>query len=101
MQQRQLLTMQYAKPGLFAAVVAAIGVAVGVCTAVLTYLPECRGLCAIVLEHRFTAWQSGLLGAAASAAVLAVAVAFSSQVRDRASRLMRWLNEDLTSTSRS
>jgi hypothetical protein len=101
MQQRRLTIMQYVKSTLFAAVVAATGVAVGASTASLTDLSGCRGLCIIFLEHRFTAWQSGLFGAAASAAVLAVALALSSQVRDRATRLMRWLHEDLASASRS
>ena len=88
--------MRIAKIVIQLTAVLAAGVVVGVGTAHLTYASSCVGLCQIFLEHRFAAWQSVLLGASASAAVLAAELALDSNLRGVSVRWTRRLNRDVT-----
>jgi hypothetical protein len=80
--------MRIGKTLVMLAAVLTAGIVVGVGTAELTYASSCRGLCQIFLEHRFTAWQSVLLGAVASAANLAAELTLDSDLRKAS---LRWI----------
>ena len=73
------------------------GVGVGFWTAGLTDLSRCAGLCQLFVEHRFSAWQSVLLGVGASGAVLAVELAIAPDIRNVLARPVRWLHHDIGS----
>jgi hypothetical protein len=88
--------MRIAKNLVMLAAALIAGIVVGVGTALLTDASSCRGLCEIFLEQRFAAWESVLLGAGASAAVLAAELALSSDLRSFSLRWIRWLNQDVT-----
>ena len=85
---------------------AAVGIALGLWASLMVYTyPPCgpHQLCATFLAQRFAAWQSALIGAAATAAILAVGAAVDTDFRRvnfRAARTMqRWLFNDLSATA--
>jgi|GEM_PF-1931054 len=97
-----------AKVGIVDLGAAAVGIAVGLWASLMvyTYLP-CgpHQLCIILLAHTFEAWQSALIGAAATTAILVVGAAVDKDFRRvnfRAARTMqRWLFKDLTGAAPS
>lgn len=92
--------------GIFDLGAAAVGVGVGLWASLMVYTyPTCgpRQLCVTFLAQRFAVWQSALIGAAITTAVLVVGAAIDKDFRNvnfRAAQTMqRWLFRDLSGTA--
>lgn len=91
--------------GIFDLGAAAVGIGVGLWASLMVYTyPTCgpRQLCVTFLVRRFAVWQSALIGAAVTTAILVVGAAVDTDFRRvnfRAARTMqRWLFKDLSGT---
>ena len=94
------------KVGIFDLGAAAVGIAVGLWASLMVYTyPACgpRELCVTFLAQRFALWQSALIGAGVTAAILVLGAAVDTDFRlvnFRAARSMqRWLFKDLSDTA--
>jgi hypothetical protein len=94
------------KVGFFDLGAAAVGIGVGLWASLMVYTyPTCgpRQLCVTVLAQRFAVWQSALIGAAVTTAILVAGAAVDTDFRHvnfRAARTMqRWLFKDLSGTA--
>lgn len=92
--------------GLFDLGAAAVGIALGLWASLMvdTY-PSCgpRQLCVTLLAQRFAPWQSAVIGAAATTAILVIGATVDTDFRRvnfRAARTVeRWLFKDLSGTA--